>query len=143
MARRTKWSSWTPATTILRDGLAQGIENGVPESRWVEKNLGRQVIKAFNNIYAEHLLERGKPAGTPGRIALPVAGDDPGAKAVVMSLVDQLGFDPVDAGNLDTSWRQQPGTPVYATDYDVEGVRRALSEATPDRTVEWRATPTR
>jgi predicted dinucleotide-binding enzyme len=133
----------TPAATILRDGLTQEIENGVPESRWVEKNLGRQVIKAFNNIYAEHLLERGKPAGTSGRIALPVAGDDPGAKAVVMNLVDQLGFNPVDAGSLDTSWRQQPGTPVYATDYDVEGVRRALSEATQDRTVEWRATPTR
>jgi 8-hydroxy-5-deazaflavin:NADPH oxidoreductase len=125
-----------------RDGLIQEIENGVPESRWVEKNLGRPVVKAFNNIYAQHLLERGKPAGTPGRIALPVAGDDPGAKAIVMNLVDQLGFDPVDAGSLDTSWRQQPGTPVYATDYDVEGVRRALSEATPDRTAEWRAAPT-
>jgi 8-hydroxy-5-deazaflavin:NADPH oxidoreductase len=126
-----------------RDGLIQEIENGVPESRWVEKNLGRPVVKVFNNIYAQHLLERGKPAGTPGRIALPVAGDNPGAKAVVMGLIDQLGFDPVDAGGLDTSWRQQPGTPVYATDYDVDGVRRALSEAKPDRTAEWRAAPTR
>jgi 8-hydroxy-5-deazaflavin:NADPH oxidoreductase len=126
-----------------RDGLVQEIENGLPENSRVEKNLGRPVVKAFNNIYAQHLLERGKPAGTPGRIALPVAGDDPGAKAIVMNLVDQLGFDPVDAGSLDTSWRQQPGTPVYATDYDVEGVRRALSEAKPDRTAEWRATPTR
>ena len=126
-----------------RDGLIQEIENGVPESRWVEKNLGRPVVKAFNNIYAQHLLERGKPAGTPGRIALPVAGDDPGAKAAVMGLIDQLGFDSVDARGLNTSWRQQPGTPVYATDYDVEGVRRALSEATPDRAAEWRAAPTR
>ena len=60
-----------------------------------------------------------------------------------MGLIDQLGFDSVDAGSLDTSWRQQPGTPVYATDHDAEGVRRALSEAKPDRTAEWRAAPTR
>jgi predicted dinucleotide-binding enzyme len=57
-----------------RDGRIEEIENGMPESRWVERQLGRPVIKAFNNIYARHLLERGQPRGTPGRIALPVAG---------------------------------------------------------------------
>src|SRR5690349_9053976 len=67
-----------------RDGRIDGIEAGAPESRWVEQQLGRPVIKAFNNIYASHLLENGKPAGTPGRIALPVAGDDKAAKSVVM-----------------------------------------------------------
>jgi 8-hydroxy-5-deazaflavin:NADPH oxidoreductase len=97
------------------------------------------VVKAFNNIYAQHLLEMGKPAGTPGRIALPVAGDDARAKQVVMELVDELGFDPVDAGGLDDSWRQQPGTPVYATDFDAEGVRRALDEASPERPADFRA----
>ena len=85
-------------------------------------------------------MERGKPAGTPGRIALPVAGDDPAAKAVVLRLVDELGFDGVDAGGLDESWRQQPGTPVYGTDLDAEGVRRALAAASPERKPEWRAT---
>jgi len=75
--------------------------------------------KAFNNIYARHLLELGRPKGTPGRIALPVAGDDEAAKAIVLNLVDQLGFDGVDAGGLDESWRQQPGTPVY-THFDAE-----------------------
>jgi predicted dinucleotide-binding enzyme len=124
-----------------RDGRIEGIEEGLTESRWVERQLGRPVVKAFNNIYARHLLDRGRPAGTPGRIALPVAGDDPAAKAVVMRLVDELGFDPVDAGGLDDSWRQQPGTPVYAKDYDAEGVRRALAEATPGRKPEWRASP--
>jgi 8-hydroxy-5-deazaflavin:NADPH oxidoreductase len=123
-----------------RDGRIDDIENGMPESRWVEQQLGRPVIKAFNNIYARHLLERGQPQGTPGRIALPVAGDDPKAKAVVLRLVDELGFDGVDAGGLDESWRQQPGTPVYGTDHDAEGVRRALAEASPERTPEWRAT---
>jgi predicted dinucleotide-binding enzyme len=57
-----------------RDGRIDDIEKGMPESRWVERQLGRPVIKAFNNIYARHLLERGQPRGTPGRIALPVAG---------------------------------------------------------------------
>ena len=123
-----------------RDGRIDGIEGGLTESRWVEQQLGRPVVKAFNNIYAKHLLECGRPAGTAGRIALPVAGDDEAAKAVVLRLIDDLGFDGIDAGGLDESWRQQPGTPVYGTDFDAAGVRRALSEARRERTPEWRAT---
>jgi 8-hydroxy-5-deazaflavin:NADPH oxidoreductase len=123
-----------------RDGKLEGIENGLPESRWVEQQLGHPVIKAFNNIYAEHLANGGKPAGIPGRIALPVSGDDANAKAVVMELVNDMGFDAVDAGGLDESWRQQPGTPVYTSDFDAAGVRRALAQATPERKPEWRAT---
>jgi 8-hydroxy-5-deazaflavin:NADPH oxidoreductase len=80
-----------------RDGRIEAIEEGLPESKWVAQQLGRPVIKAFNNIYAKHLLELGRLAGTPGRIALPVAGDDDAAKAVVLKLVDELG-DAVDAG---------------------------------------------
>jgi predicted dinucleotide-binding enzyme len=124
-----------------RDGKIPEIENGMTESRWVANQLGRPVVKAFNNIYAQHLLERGKPAGAHDRIALPVAGDDQRARQIVMDLIDQLGFDPVDAGPIDESWRQQPATPVYATDFDSAGVRRALSEATPQRRPEFRATP--
>ena len=123
-----------------RDGRIDGIEAGLTESRWVAQQLNRPVIKAFNNIYAEHLLKLGKPKGTPGRIALPVAGDDQRAKAIVLQLIDELGFDGVDAGSLDESWRQQPGTPVYAKDFDAAGVRRALSEASRERKPEWRAT---
>ncbi len=117
-----------------RDGRIDGIEDGSTESRWVSDRLGRPVVKAFNNIYARHLLERGKPKGSADRIALPVAGDDERAKDVVIRLLDELGFDGVDAGNLDESWRQQPGTPVYGTDLDAEGVRRALGEAKRERT---------
>jgi predicted dinucleotide-binding enzyme len=73
------------------------------------------VIKAFNNILATSLLEKGVPTGRAGRIALPVAGDPGDAKATVLRLVDDLGFDPVDAGELDDSWRQQPGTPAYCS----------------------------
>jgi predicted dinucleotide-binding enzyme len=97
------------------------------------------VVKAFNNIYAQHLLERGKPKGAAGRIALPVAGDDQRAKDVVIRLLDELGFDGVDAGTLDDSWRQQPGTPVYGTDLDAAGVRKALGEAKPERSAAFRA----
>jgi len=123
-----------------RDGRIGEIEAGMTESRWVGDQLGRPVVKAFNNIYAQHLLERGRPSGSRGRIALPVAGDDNHAKETVIRLVDQLGFDAVDAGGLDESWRQQPGTPVYATDFDAEGVRRTLAEASKERTPRWQAT---
>ena len=124
-----------------RDGRIAPIEEGMPESVWVAQQLGRPVVKAFNNIYAEHLRDHGRPSGSPGRIALPVAGDDQAAKSIVMKLVDELGFDAVDAGGLNESWRQQPGRPVYATDLDADGVRRALAEASPERPAEFRATP--
>jgi 8-hydroxy-5-deazaflavin:NADPH oxidoreductase len=123
-----------------RDGRIERIERGTTESRWVSEQLGRPVVKAFNNIYARHLLERGKPKGAAGRIALPVAGDDKRAKDNVIRLLDELGFDGVDAGSLDESWRQQPATPVYGTDLDVEGVRKALAAAKPERSPEFRAT---
>jgi predicted dinucleotide-binding enzyme len=113
-----------------RDGDIAALQSGTPSSVWVARHLtGATVVKAFNNIYAQHLLESGKPAGAPGRIALPVAGDDAAAKRTVMALVDELGFDAVDAGSLDESWRQQPDTPVYTTDHDAPGVRQALADA--------------
>jgi predicted dinucleotide-binding enzyme len=124
-----------------RDGRIEEIESGMTESAWVAKQLGRPVVKAFNNIYAKHLPEGGKPAGAAGRIALPVAGDNPAAKTVVLRLIEELGFDGVDAGTIDESWRQQPGTPVYTVDFDAEGVRRGLAQASRERTPEWRATP--
>ena len=68
-----------------------------------------------------------------------MAGDDARAKSVVLNLINELGFDGVDAGGLDESWRQQPGTPVYAADFDAEGVRRALASASRERKPEWRA----
>lgn len=122
-----------------RDGYLGDIESGTTESRWVSKQLGRPVVKAFNNIYAKHLLERGKPRGDAGRIALPVAGDDKRAKDVVIKLLDEMGFDGVDSGGLDDSWKQQPGTPVYAADFDAAGVHRALGQATPERPAGFRA----
>ena len=123
-----------------RDGRIDGIELGMTESRWVAQQLGRTVVKAFNNIHAERLANGGKPSGTEDRIALPYAGDDEAAKACVAALIDELGFDPVDDGTLEESWRQQPGSLVYGTDHDKLGVRKALEAASPQRKPEWTAT---
>lgn len=122
-----------------RDGRIDAIEEGTPESVWVADQLGVPVLKVFNGIFWKHLLQRGVPAGTDGRIALPVAGADGPAKELVFGLIDELGFDPVDGGTLDESWRQQPGTPVYGKDYDADGAVKALAEAVPERPAEFRA----
>ena len=123
-----------------RDGRIDEIEAGMTESRWVETRLGRPVIKAFNTMNYKYLLELGRPANTPGRLALPVAGDDARAKQIVLRLINELGFDGVDAGRLDDSWRQQPGTPVYDKKLESSGVRHALAEAREERLPQWRAT---
>ena len=111
----------------VRDREIADIEAGLPESKWVERQLGRSVIKAFNSILAQSLADCGTGAGDPTRIALPVAGDDPHSKRIAIRLVDDAGFDAVDAGSLAESWRQQPGMPAYCTDLAVAGLRRALA----------------
>jgi predicted dinucleotide-binding enzyme len=123
----------------LRDGRIEAIEQGMPDSQWVAQQIGRPVIKAFNNIYAQSLLENGTPKGTKGRIALPVAGDPPDAKATVLRLVDELGFDPVDGGDLANSWRQQTGAPAYCQNLDAEALKHALAQADRTRIAEYRA----
>jgi predicted dinucleotide-binding enzyme len=123
----------------LRDGRIDAIEQGMLDSQWVAQQIGRRVIKAFNNILAKSLLENGVARGKRGRIALPVAGDPLDAKAAVLRLVDDLGFDPVDGGDLDNSWRQQPGTPAYCRDLDAAALRRALAEADRSQIAEYRA----
>lgn len=122
-----------------RDGRIAAIEEGLPESRWTETQLGHPVIKAFNGTYAQDIITHGRPAGTADRQALPVAGDDTAAKETVRKLIDELGFDTVDAGGLDTSWRQQPGTPVYGNQGAAAAIEKALASASPERTAEWRA----
>ena len=122
-----------------RDGLISDIEAGMTESRWVSNQIGYPVVKAFNGIYSANIIERARPKGTSDRMALPVAGDDLLAKKVVMDLVEELGFTAVDAGSIDESWRQQPGTPVYGIEADGDGVKLALAAAKNVRTPEWRA----
>ncbi|GLZ41595.1 hypothetical protein Acsp05_52190 [Actinokineospora sp. NBRC 105648] len=122
-----------------RDGAIDEIEAGALESEWVQRQLGKPVVKAFNNIGAASLFENGKPAGSPGRIALPISGDDAAAKAVVAGVIEEIGFDVVDVGPLSESWRQQPGTPGYGADFGAERLRVALGEAGRERTEAFRA----
>lgn len=113
----------------LRDAEIPALRDGTPESIWVSEQVRRPVIKAFNNVLAYSLAEQGRPPGDPDRLAMAVSGDDARAKAVVMGLVDDAGFDPVDAGSLAESWRHQPGTPAYCADYMAADMRRALPAA--------------
>jgi predicted dinucleotide-binding enzyme len=122
-----------------RDGLIAAIESGTPESVWVAEQLGSPVVKVFNGIWWKHLLESGKPKGAESRIALPIAGADGPAKQLVFDLVEELGFDAVDGGTLEQSWRQEPGSPVYGKDFDIAGTVEALAQASPVRSDEFRA----
>jgi predicted dinucleotide-binding enzyme len=112
----------------------------VIDSQWVSQQLGRPVIKVFNNIYAQHLAENGKPKGTAGRIALPVSGDDAKAKHTVLELVEALGFDAIDAGTTAESWRHQIGTPAYTADLDRAKLTQALAAADRTKLPEYRHT---
>jgi hypothetical protein len=87
------------------------------------------VVKAFNHIHYADLAAQGQPAGTPGRRALAIAGDDAGAKETVATLIDELGFDVVDVGPLAEGWRFQRDTPAYVPRFDAEGLRTALAQA--------------
>ncbi|MEV0621356.1 NAD(P)-binding domain-containing protein [Nonomuraea sp. NPDC050404] len=102
-----------------RDGrIAELDANELTSSALVQRRLaGARVVKAFNNIDFHRLSTGGRPSGAPDRSALPVAGDDPAAKAEVIALLDVLGWDAVDIGTLDDSWRSEPGTPVYVQPY--------------------------
>ena len=117
----------------LRDGRITEIEGGLIESAWTSNVLGRSVVKAFNNIVADSLLHKGLPKGSKGRIALPVSGDDLKSKQLVMALLDQMGFDALDAGPLSESWRYQPGTPAYCPDPTIQELPKLLQRAKRDR----------
>jgi 8-hydroxy-5-deazaflavin:NADPH oxidoreductase len=88
-----------------------------------------KVVKTFNHIYASALTTEGQPAGTRNRRALAIAGDDADAKATVTKLLDQFGFDTVDAGPLREGWRIQPGTPAYGPRRTAEELRKDLAAA--------------
>ena len=115
-----------------RDGQIASLDEGSTTSAsLLQEHLpSSQVVKAFNHITSTHLIEQAQPAGTPGRRALAVAGDDDAAKATVTALIDELGFDVVDAGPLSESWRIEPGTPGYGPRLEASGMREALAAAT-------------
>lgn len=118
-----------------RDGIIEEIENGKPHSVWVQEQIGRPVVKAFNNIVTHSFKNFGQPSGTSGRIALTVSADNKDWKKTVYHLIDQTGFDSYDAGSIVDSWRQQPGSPPYCTDLTVEEIGAALAKSDKQQTV--------
>jgi 8-hydroxy-5-deazaflavin:NADPH oxidoreductase len=114
-----------------RDGHIPELDNeSMTTSELLQAHLPTsKVVKAFNHIYAVQLTTDGKPAGTPSRRALAIAGDDPAAKATVTKLLDQFGFDTVDAGPLKEGWRIQRDTPGYGPRRNAEELRKDLAAA--------------
>ncbi len=114
-----------------RDGrIADLDDESTTTSELVQRHLpGSSVVKVFNNILASELTTDGTPAGAPERRALPIAGDDSDAKQAVVELLDEFGFDAVDAGPLSEGWRFQRDTPGYGTVHDADGMRQALQDA--------------
>ncbi len=99
---------------VLEDGLTTGselLQAHLPNSK---------VVKAFNNIYYEHLASLPRPSGDPERSALTIAGDDSDAKATVERLLDEIGYDAVDLGALSEGWRVQPDTAAYGVMYTLD-----------------------
>ena len=132
-------SNYYPA----RDRHIAALDDGQVESRWVEGQLGRPVVKAWNAITAQSFTANASPGGTPGRIAIPVAADDEDNRALGMSRVDQTGFEGFDAGTITDSWRQQPGSPVHCTDLTAADMPGALGKAIAERSPKrgtWRCT---
>lgn len=117
----------------MRDETIEAIEAGTPESVWVTEQLGRPIVKAWNAVGSGTFANDARPAGDPERIGLPIAGDDARAKEIAAGLVDDSGFDAVDAGSLADSWRQQPGSPVYCTALRADEIPAALAAAEKDR----------
>ncbi len=113
----------------VRGEKIEGLGEGQTESLWFSKLIGRPVVKTFNNLLAYSLAELGKEKGAEGRLAMQVAGDDENQKKVVMELVDQCGFDPFDAGNLEDSWKMQPNSAGYCCDYTVDELKAAKEKS--------------
>ncbi len=115
-----------------RDGHIPELDNeSTTTSELLQAHLpASKVVKAFNHIYAAELTTHGQPAGSKDRRALVIAGDDADAKATVAHLIDQFGFDVVDAGPLKEGWRIQRDTPGYGPRRTAEQLRGDLAAAT-------------
>ncbi|MDW3681999.1 NAD(P)-binding domain-containing protein [Cupriavidus sp. CV2] len=114
-----------------RDGQIAALDNGATTTSELLADFlpGAKVVKACNAILAKDIDTTGQPAGTIGRRALPIAGDDTEAKQVVAGLVDQFGFDTVDAGKLSEGWRFERAMPAYCIALDSAGLKQKLQEA--------------
>ena len=114
-----------------RDGQIPELDNeSTTTSELLQAHLPTsKVVKAFNHIYAAQITTDGRPAGAKDRRGLVIAGDDAGAKATVARLLDEFGFDAVDAGPLKEGWRIQRDTPGYGPRRTADQLRTDLASA--------------
>ncbi|MBU8545167.1 MULTISPECIES: NADPH-dependent F420 reductase [Roseomonadaceae] len=112
-----------------RDGGIEALDRGATTtSEMLARHLpGSRIVKAFNAITMTDLERDGRPAGAPDRRALPLAGDDASAKALVVGLVDAFGFDALDAGVLSEGWRFERGRPAYCVPLNAANLARTLA----------------
>ena len=125
-----------------RDGAIPALDRheATTSALLAQRLRGARVVKFFNAILQEDIEKDAKPPGTPGRRALPIAGDDVEAKRIAAELVDQFGFDPVDAGSLADSWRFERAMPAYCVPLDTRQLRDACSPA-PGAALKFRMAP--
>jgi predicted dinucleotide-binding enzyme len=123
-----------------RDGrLPDLYDSELSSSEVLQRGLRTaHVVKVFNNITSWHLFSLARPVGAADRTALPIAGDDPAAKAAVTRFLDAIGYDSIDAGALGRGGRRfQFGTRAFVSPYgafndergtpaDVAAIRLAL-----------------
>jgi 8-hydroxy-5-deazaflavin:NADPH oxidoreductase len=113
-----------------RDGTFEELDaDRTTSSELLQAHLqGARVVKAFNAIQWQRLRDLGRPAGDAERIGIPISGDDEEAKRIVAGLIDEMGFDAVDAGTLGKGGRNhQPGSSVYAADLPTDELRARLA----------------
>ncbi|QDZ16517.1 NADPH-dependent F420 reductase [Humibacter ginsenosidimutans] len=115
-----------------RDGhIAELDDLSETSSAKLQEHLaGAHVVKAFNHIYASAITDEAQDAGTEGRRALAIFGDDPDSTQQVAAFIDAIGFDTVDGGPLSESWRIQRDTPAYGPRLSADELRAALATAT-------------
>src|SRR2546421_455409 len=111
-----------------RDGQIAELDSGeIGSSELLARKLpGARVVKAFNTMLYRRLMHEGRPRGAADRLAIPLAGDDAQAREMVARLIDDMGFDPIDAGTLADGRDQEPGTSVYNNPVVADRVREAL-----------------
>ncbi len=132
-------AEWLAGKTVLdannyypdQDGPIPALDRfETTTSRLLAEHLPHaHVVKVFNAILADDLMRDARPVKAHDRRALPVAADDPGAKALAVRLLDEVGFDAVDAGNLDESWRFERAKPAYCIPLSKEALKAALAKA--------------
>jgi 8-hydroxy-5-deazaflavin:NADPH oxidoreductase len=109
---------WAPSDGEIPE--VTGSELGTSELIQAKLPPGTRLVKALNTVGYHELDLDARPKGAPDRKAIAVAGDDREAVRAVSHLIDDLGFDPVDAGGLANGRALEPGTSVFGTGLDAE-----------------------